>query len=797
MRTVKSRRDFLRFAVKGTLASASSMSLYACSTNQNRAIPDQDKLVGGYVPIPLASVELTSSIYRDALMANQQYMKSLSMDRLLSRFRKNAGLDPRAEHYEGWEADALAGHTLGHYLSAAAMTWSQTRDSILETNIQYVLDELEQCQNAHGDGYVGALGRWKDGDFEVNGKPLFSEIKDGIIDPKYGTLNGGWAPFYVLDKQLAGLVACYEYLGSNQALRIATGLATYIEGVFLPLSDSQVQRVLDCEFGGLQASVVDLYLVTGDQRWMKLARRIRHNAVIQPLVDGKDVLDDHHANTEVPKLVSAALIGRVDDDECEAKAGRNAWRSITADRSYANGGNGDQEWFRAKERLSDYITDQNCEHCSTYNMLKLTRELFSGERLAEYFDYYEKAHLNHVMAAQNPKTGMFAYMTPMMSGAKRSWSHPTEDFWCCVGTGLESHAKHSDSIYWVNPKDPTSIMVNLFIPSRLRWPSVGDLELSTSYPYEGVVRFGFNDIDMPKPVRLAVRKPGWCDSVKASFRGMPVDLVVEDGYLQFEQSVSNGDELIISFPMSIRSEQIADGGNYYAYFYGPTLLAADMGRDGEPLLEHQWPAMISDDGHVKFSTSGKGEFVTDSLTEVLTFRPYFAQFENRTAVYFPVYTHSQWKNEDNRRKAAQNDIETRLRNSLDIVVVGKEGSEMEHGFEEDRTEITPYRGRHGRRIKPNGFATYRMVVKPQPLSVFVTFWGEATRGYVDILVEGEVISSQRLEGERPGSFFEGEYSIPSYLIKGKEQVSVTIETRPETRAPSVYGLRIAPPSARS
>ena len=173
--------------------------------------------------------------------------------------------------------------------------------------------------------------------------------------------------------------------------------------------------------------------------------------------------------------LGAKLFDRSPDGYALTTAGRSLVEHAQAMESQARaaieeiGGNADREYFTAPDTIAQHITEQTCEHCNTYNMLKLTRHLYGWQPDGALFDYYERAHLNHVMSAQDPSTGGFTYMTPLMTGAPREYSTVKDDaFWCCVGSGMESHAKHGESIFWED--DAGGLIVNLYIPADVeKW----------------------------------------------------------------------------------------------------------------------------------------------------------------------------------------------------------------------------------------------------------------------------------------------------------------------------------------
>src|SRR3569833_585753 len=518
-------------------------------------------------PFPLEAVRLRPSAYLTAIESNGAYLLRLEPDRLLHNFRVSAGLKPKGEVYGGWDSLSLAGLSLGHYLSACSLMFAQTGETAHKQRVSYIVGELTECQSAHGDGYVGGFTR-KRGDVDEDGKLIFAEIAKGDIRSAPFNLNGAWSPLYTLHKLFAGL------LDSNdpQALKIAVGLGQYLDGVFSKLSDEQMQNMLACEYGGLNESYVQLYERTKDDRWMVTAKRIYDHKVLDPLARRSDELDGLHSNTQVPKIIGVARLHDATQDAGYRTAAQFFWQTVTQNHSYVIGGNADRESFESP--LSQYVTDQTCEACNTYDMLKLTRQLYLWQPDAAYFDYYERAHLNHILAQHDPDTGMFAYMMPLMSGARREVSKPFDDFWRCVGTGMESHSKHGDSIYWMRGDE---LIVNLYIPSELTWKEQGaTFAMRTDYPYAGEVIFEVTQLEKPRTFTVAFRKPGWCKNASL------VGSVLQNGYLTVRRQWQAGDQLKLSFDMPLRAEPIRDYPNLLALLRGSMVMAAELGPADEP-----------------------------------------------------------------------------------------------------------------------------------------------------------------------------------------------------------------------
>ncbi len=754
-------------------------------------------LAGAAVPaarwarsLPLADVRLLPSLYLDAVEANQRYLHRLEPDRLLHNFHISAGLAPKGARYGGWEGDTIAGHTLGHYLSAVSLMHAQTGDAECRRRAGYIVEELAACQAAHGDGYVAGFTRRRQDGVIEDGKALFPELMRGEIRSLGFDLNGCWVPFYNWHKTFAGLFDAETHCGVGSARAVALGLAAYIDRVFAALNDAQVQQVLDCEHGGINESFAELHARTGDPRWLRLAERLRHRRILDPLSRGEDALPWNHANTQIPKLIGLARLHELTGSTAHAGTARFFWETVVRDYSYVIGGNADREYFPAPRTVSKHITEQTCESCNTYNMLKLTRHLYGWQPEARLFDYYERAHLNHIMAHQEPATGMFAYMVPLMSGEHRSFSQPEDSFWCCVGTGIESHAKHGESIWW---EAGETLFANLCIPSVANWAARGTrLRMETAYPFGERVTIRIEAAT--QPFELALRVPGWCRGASISVNGRAMRGGAVDGYLRIRRTWRAGDVVALDLPMRLRSEATVDDPSTIALLHGPMVLAADLGPVDQPFAGPA-PALVSADLIAGFTPvdAARGYFRSNGIGRPgdMHFAPFFSQWRRRTAVYFRAFDEAGWRAEEAALAAAEVERQALAARTVDLVRLGEMQPEREHNLEADNSYPVTYRGRYGRDARAHGFFAFRARVAAGPLTLRATYWGEERNKLFDILVDGETIATQRLSGERPGEFFDVDYPIPPTLTQGKEQV--TIRFRPSTerdRCGPVFGVRI-------
>ncbi len=733
----------------------------------------------------LEDVRLLDGPFKNAMMRDAAYLLRLDPDRLLSGFRKEAGLKPKAEAYGGWEGMTIAGHSLGHYLSACAMMFASTGDTRFRDRVNYIVDELETVQRANGNGYVAAI---------PNGKKIFQEVSAGDIRVKPFDLNGGWVPWYTLHKLFAGLLDVDRYTQNTKALDIAVKLADWADATVANLSEEQFQHMLGCEHGGMNEVLAELYARTGNEKYLRLSRRFHHKAVLEPLARREDRLQGLHANTQIPKLIGLARRYELTGDTNDKTAAEFFWERVVHHHTYVNGGNSDGERFGPPDQLNNRLSENTSETCNTYNMLKLTRHLFEWRAAVEYADYYERALYNHILASQDPDDGMVCYYIPLRTGSQKEYSKPFDSFWCCVGTGMENHAKYGEAIYF---HSDDALWVNLFIPSELTWREKGVmLRQETRYPEDEKVSF-IVKAERPVNFSLRLRHPGWAERVLITIngRGQIVDKT-RGSFIEIKRLWKTGDRVELTIPMSLRLEAMPDNPNRVAIFYGPTLLAGELEDQANSVS--LMPALITSDREpakwlkpvaerpVTFRTAGVGR------PQDVTLYPFYAMHHHRYAVYWDLLTAAQWvERETNYR----NELE-RLKRlealTIDFVQPGESEVERAHNMQGERTENGENSGRKWRHARDGGWLSFDLKVAPnRPVSLVLSYWGGETGARkFEILVDGKKIGSQSLQNDKPGEFFDVTYPIPAELTRGKNKITIRFEAQPGNIAGGFYGVRL-------
>ncbi|MAO66611.1 MAG: hypothetical protein CL666_16590 [Balneola sp.] len=516
----------------------------------------------------LKDIRLLDGPFKTAMKKDGEYLKFLDTDRLLAPYWKEAGVDPEAENYGGWENTGLDGHTLGHYLSSVSMMYAATGEMEYKSIASYVVSELAAAQTKIGTGYISGV---------PGGKEIFANLAAGNIDAQPFSLNDSWVPWYNIHKLFAGLRDAYLYTESESAKNVLVNLSEWAVSLSDQLSDEQFSEMIVAEYGGMNEVMADVYAITGDQKFLKLAQRFNDPRVFPPLAEREDQLAGLHANTQIPKIIGAAREYEFTQTDSLHQIATFFWDTVVENRTFANGGNSESEFFGELGSLDERLTKVTSESCNTYNMLRLTEILMRwNPNDPKYADYYENALYNHILASQDPKTGQFCYFVPLKSGHFKTFSDPEESFWCCVGSGMENHTKYGKNIYMHSKNE---LYVNLFIASELTWKEQGvKLIQETNFPQaeNSILTI---EADQPTTFTLNIRKPLWADD--SFYVTVNEKAVTANGnYWSIERRWEDGDQVEISLPMNLRLERLEDNENLAAVKYGPVLLAGKLGREG-------------------------------------------------------------------------------------------------------------------------------------------------------------------------------------------------------------------------
>ena len=748
------------------------------------------------VPFPLEDVRLLDGPFRDAMRRDEQYLLALDPDRLLHNFRVNVGLPSTATPLGGWEAPdvELRGHTVGHYLSALALMYAATGDARFKARGDLMVAELAKVQQAspskgYHAGYLSAFP-----------EEFFDRVE---------TRRRVWAPYYTIHKIMAGLLDMYQLAGNRQALDVLEKQAAWVEFRMDRLTHARQQAMLMTEHGGMTEVLANLYAVTGDPDDLRLAKAFDHEFILDPLARHEDALDGLHANTQIPKIIGAAREYEMTGETRYRDIATFFWDRVARHRSFANGGDSDDESFFPVDRFSEHLGASTSETCNTYNMLKLTRHLFSWAPSARLMDFYERGLFNHILAQQDPATGGMFYYCPLMPGAFRTYSTPDASFWCCVGTGMENHAKYPDSIYF---HAGDTLYVNLFIASELNWRDKGiAVRQETRFPYEDSSRLVFA---AARPVRLAVkvRFPSWAVSgLSLAVNGVAQPVSAAPGsYVTIDREWKTGDTLSITLPMTLRAEAMPDNPKVVAFLYGPILLAGDLGREGlttavrigpsaPPVRRMDMPAVPGILGDARAALASiapvPGAPLTFRLpvagtTAPVTLAPFYLASDIRYTAYWTLYAPAEWKAHAEAEAKARVRREGLAARTVDAVDLGSADSEKAHRYAGDRATKPDFDGRLGREAASGGWFSYALKTRPGvPLALALTCRGsEGQRRAFDVLVDGRTIAAEAVP-YHPTELLDFEYPIPDALTRGRAEIVVRIQPRGQAVTAQVFEIR--------
>ena len=575
----------------------------------------------------LCDVILKDDFFTEVTQKDVDFLNTFNTDRLLYNFRVTAGLPNKASGpYSGWENTRIGGHTLGHYLTAAAQGcaggYGECRGAdglTLKGRLNLLIEGLAECQEAFGSGFIFGA---------TMADPSKPELQfDKMEKADYADT---WVPWYTMHKIMNGLVetaklckadsadlssACGKSTG-ERALEVAEKLGEWIYNRTSRWNEEQRNNVLAVEYGAMNDCLYELYKCAKasgyeqSEHFLAAAHafdeeKLFDSVLAASLEDGSpDVLNNKHANCTIPKFVGAinrcvTLLEEGSDaadkkkylEYCKA-----FWKIVTERHTYITGGNSECEHFGRDNILDAERSNCNCETCNTHNMLKLTRTLFmlTGEK--KYADFYENTFVNSILASVNRETGMTTYFQPMATGCFKTYCNIDVNknyFWCCTGTGLENFTKLGDSIYFYDDK---TLYVNQYVSSEVNWHAKKVcVSQSSKLPESGEIEFSVKANDAAETglilgeFCIALRLPEWSAGAPEIFVNgeswaLDGSSKTADGYIHLNRVWNNGDKIALKLPMEIRAFNLPDNPRAYAFKYGPVVLAAELGRDDKMSL---------------------------------------------------------------------------------------------------------------------------------------------------------------------------------------------------------------------
>jgi DUF1680 family protein len=593
---------------------------------------------------------LEGGVFEDRRRLNRAYLLSLTDEALLQNFFLEAGIGDQNWHLQpsrdstasrglerhwGWETPGalLRGHFLGHWLSAAAREVAVTGDRLLRARIDSVLDGLERCQQENGGGWIWAV------------PPAFlRRLAEG---------RPVWAPQYAMHKTLMGLVDVHRDLGDERALRLAQNATIPILEWARGFDDAAFQTLLEVETGGMLEVWADLLAATGDDIYRELLERYYHRSLFEGLLAGRDVLTNMHANTTIPEVLGAARAYEVTGDERWRRIVEAYWnQAVTRRGTFCTGGQTSGEIWTPPFEFAARRGEKTQEHCAVYNMIRLADTLMRWTGDLSYADYIEQNLYNGILAQQNPRTGMVAYFLPLEGGARKNWGTPTEDFWCCHGTLVQAHTRHSGLVFYLGEDGELTIAQLIGARTRVA-TAAGDVTVRVTVlgnaGYVGPDSNAGEAGDAHRPFASRVRvEVTSAEGVALRVRVRVPDWVTGDPALAGDERVERAPGALvithpgvrtsvdIAFPFALRAVPIPDEPTTVAFVEGPVVLAGLVDREVSLTGDvSSATSLLTPDNERQWTEWLRG-YRTVGQPSAIRFRPVHEIVDEPYSLYFPI-----------------------------------------------------------------------------------------------------------------------------------------------------------------
>lgn len=785
----------------------------------------------------MADVEMKDGYLINGTEKMEDYLKSFDIDKCVSGFRRTAGLSSESNTYGGWETSLIAGHAIGHYITALAQGYNNTNDADLIAKSNALIDALYDAQvktdGQNGQnvkkGYLFATtGAWSGGTV-VSGEEQF----DNVETDKTNIIKQAWVPWYTMHKILSGLVDTYKLTGNERALEMADVLGTWVYNRVGGYDKAMQNRVLNTEYGGMNDVLYELYKITKDPNHAKAAHMFDEISLFDSIYNGEDILAGKHANTTIPKIIGAlsrvraidATCGKLETDapdkthnrEYYLKVAQNFWDIVVNGHSYITGGNSENEHFRAAHTENAFRNNVNCETCNTYNMLKLSRELYKLTGDKKYIDYYEGTYLNAIVSSQNPETGMTMYFQPMATGYQKVYSSRWNDFWCCTGSGMESFTKLTDSIYY---KGDGRIVVNQYISSVLT-DTENNIRLTqaSSLPDDETSTLTVEPVNGDEQnSKITLRIPEWSASQPViKVNGDAVSYIQSAGYAELDRKWKSGDTIEITMPMEMRAYGLYDSDTITAFKYGPTVLSVglgseDMAEENHGMAVHkpknkadvneyviinsdygtreEWLANL--DKNME-KTVGKLEFTMKNTDRTLVFTPHYKRHNERYGIYWYVTGMTEEEQQEQILAGKKSGRDGNI--IIDSIEPSHDQQENGHGYSEENSTGVEGTGMmtNYREIRQGGYVDYQMAVKKGGKNYLAVAYHSSDAGRKVSIYAGDTKladaeasgKSETIFYEIPQETVETATASTADTIKGKDALHIIFRANRGTDAPKL------------
>lgn len=771
---------------------------------------------------PLSNLRITGGQFKHIMDLDHDYLLTLEPDKLLSWFRREAGLTPKATPYPGWESETavnrspLSGHIMGFYLSSMAMMYASTGDEKIIDRLKYTLAGLQECQQANQNGYLLPT---------INGKHIFEDVAAGNFKTSNPFITSTssdmdynyWEPVYVLNKIMLGLNRVYLdcHLPLAKAILVSTA-HWFGTGIIDKLSHEQLQQLLFCEHGSINESFVNVYQLTGNKKYLQWAQRLNDEKMLLPASKGDDILNGWHANTQIPKFTGFENIYNYTGDKSLSNAARFFWSAVVNNRSWVIGGNSTAEHFFPKSDFDKRITEPGGpESCNSVNMMRLTEALYQDYAEPEKLDYYERVLYNHILANYNPENGMCVYYTSMRPGHYKVYSSLYDSFWCCTGTGFEAPAKFAQMTY---AHDTEHLYINLFMPATLNWAEKGlQVVQTTRFPDQDDSKITMH-LKSPTSMSIRIRRPQWLTNASSGIlvNGKKQNIKVVNGYAEINRLWSDGDEIDLDLKGKLQIETLSDSNKYIAFLYGPIVLAAKVADHGlkkddftqvqtgfavQTIPLNEAPSFTGGVNQLKKTIKRvKGSKLEYALTaedgKSVDLVPFNQIAFSRYAVYFRhADSKGFYDNEIANDKRIATEKQELDQATVDRIIIGDHQSEQQHQFQGVFSNSGGAADNGWRDANHGGYFMYNLkLAGNKPYRIYMVFSGndEGARIF-DLLVDGRLLKTldhSHKVASANGGLYPVVIDVPEVLTKDKDNITIKLQAHRNNTAGGIFDLRL-------
>ena len=577
-----------------------------------RATDTGDLLQAGdrLAALPLTAVAITDSFWAPRLEVN----RTRTLGHVLQQIEGTGGLrnfDIAAGRATGkFGGPFWADSDVYKWIEGASRSLALHADPTLDATVDRIIDRIAAAQQK--DGYLDTFIQINVPDLRFKNFAFFHE------DFSSGHL-------------FEAAAAHYEATGKKTLLHVATRLADLFDREFGPGKTEYISG-----HQGIELALVKLYRVTGEKRYLDLARAMVDRRGQKPSIFERQFrqldadrtvdflgrplrigewyerfymrdprkFDTRYAQDHLPVREQKEAVGHAvramflycamadlvyeTSDAGLWEASKALHDSVTLRRMYVTGGIGPSAHNEGFTEDYDLPNDNAYqETCASAAMVLWNHRLFNLTGDSRYTDVMELSLYNAVAAGVSLTGDLFCYVTPLESRGEFKRS-PWFDVPCCPTTIVRFPPSLGQYIYG---RSTDGLWVNLFMASQAR-TEVGSgqvtLKQTTNYPWEANVKIAVEP-DSAHRFTLHVRLPGWASSPAIRVNGSTFSPPVSRGYAVIQREWKRGDVVELSLPMEVERltahPRVLQAQGKVALRRGPLVYSFEQADNPVPLHE--------------------------------------------------------------------------------------------------------------------------------------------------------------------------------------------------------------------